>query len=110
MGKKMAFDELIQSEKPILIDFFTEWCGPCKAMGPILQDLASQVGDTASIVKIDVDRNPGLAKRLDIRGVPTFMLFKDGQILWKKSGMQSVTTLKNVIAQALDQENWTTSN
>ncbi|MFD2521084.1 thioredoxin [Emticicia soli] len=92
-----TFEELIDSETPILIDFFAEWCGPCKTLSPTLQQLAQEVGDDLKIVKIDVDRNPKLATKYKISGVPTLMLFKKSELKWRQSGVLSLPQLKSVV-------------
>jgi thioredoxin 1 len=94
-----AFQELIRSEKPVLVDFFAEWCGPCKAMKPILEELKKKVGDGASIIKVDVDRNPQAAQSYQVQGVPTLILFKNGKILWRKSGLVQTRELVEIIQQ-----------
>lgn len=99
MGNKMSFKELINGEQAVLIDFSAEWCGPCKAMGPILKEVAKSVGNKARIIKIDVDRNRALAQKLQIQGVPTFVLYKNGSVQWRQSGMQSAHALEQVINQ-----------
>lgn len=94
-----SFEELIQSEKPVLVDFFATWCGPCMAMRPVLEEVKKSVGDTARIVKIDVDQHEPLAARYHIQAVPTFILFKKGQNLWRHSGIISGKELVDIIKQ-----------
>lgn len=93
------FNELINSDKPVLVDFFAEWCGPCKMMGPILQEVAGEVGEKASIIKIDIDKNPQAAQHYHIQGVPTLMIFKKGKMLWRQSGVVQAKPLSDLLKQ-----------
>lgn len=97
MKQKVPFNELINGDQPVLVDFSADWCGPCRAMHPILQDLAARVKGQAKIVKIDVDKNRELSMRYGVRGIPAFILFRNGEIKWRQSGMLSADRLKQVI-------------
>jgi thioredoxin 1 len=94
-----SFQEVINSGKPVLVDFSAEWCGPCKMMAPILKEAKDKLGDKATIIKIDVDRNREAAEHFQIQGVPTLILFKNGQVKWRQSGVVPANTLVEVIHQ-----------
>ncbi|MBN1462650.1 MAG: thioredoxin [Paludibacteraceae bacterium] len=91
------FKEIIQSDQPVVIDFYAPWCGPCKAMTPILENLKSKLGEQVKIIKIDVDENPDIAVELEIRSIPTLMIYQNGEKKWKKVGLSSVDEMLSVI-------------
>ena len=98
----MTFNEMIHSNKPVLVDFSAEWCGPCKMMAPILKEVSQKIGNRARIIKIDVDRNPTVARKYQIVSVPTLIVFRNGQIQFRQSGvmqaMQLVALLERLAA------------
>ena len=96
-----TFSELIGGTTLVLVDFFAEWCGPCKAMKPVLEELKSKVGEKARIIKVDVDKSPQVASDFQIRGVPTLILFKEGIVKWRQSGVVSASNLERIIQQHL---------
>ena len=93
------FSEIINSETPVLVDFSAEWCGPCKALAPILVELKSRIGNHATIIKIDVDKNPQVAGQYQIQSVPTLMIFKQGNLLWRESGVIPAKQLEEKLLQ-----------
>jgi thioredoxin 1 len=93
------FNTLIQAEKPVLVDFFATWCGPCQVLGPVLKKVKDQLGDQIKIVKIDVDKNQELASKWQVRGVPTMILFQNGKQLWRQSGVLSKEQIIQVLAE-----------
>ncbi len=102
MSNKKSFNEIVNSNTPVLIDFTATWCGPCKMMAPILKEVSGRIGEKGKIIKIDIDKNRALAEKLHIMSVPTFMLYKNGKVIWKKSGVQSAQQLEQVILGAVE--------
>ncbi len=96
-----TFNEIINSDKPVLVDFFAEWCGPCKMMKPVLEEVKRKLGEKVSILKIDIDKNQSAANAYKIQGVPTLILFKKGKTLWRHSGVVAVNELEKVITDNL---------
>ncbi len=94
-----TFESLISADKPVLVDFFATWCGPCKMMAPILKDVKDKMGDSIKVIKIDVDKNQRLAAQFNIQGVPTLMVFKNGQTKWRQSGVVQSGHLQQILQQ-----------
>ena len=94
-----SFENIIKSEKPVLIDFFATWCGPCKTLAPILKQVKDNLGERITIIKIDVDKNQQLASQYQVRGVPTMILFQNGKQLWRQSGVLSKDEIVKTIIQ-----------
>ena len=98
---KSSFKKIISSKTPVLVDFFADWCGPCKMLAPILKDVKEELGDAVKIVKIDVDKNQSIATKYQVRGVPTMLLFKNGKQVWRQSGVLQ----KKEIVQIIQSQN-----
>ncbi len=96
-----SFQEVINSGKPVVVDFFAEWCGPCKVMAPFLKEAKDKLGEAVTIIKIDIDKNPQAANHFAIQGVPTLLVFKNGKVVWRQSGVIPANTLVQVVNQQL---------
>ena len=96
------FSEIINQNQLTLVDFSAEWCGPCKMMKPILNELKTKIGNNATIIKVDVDKSPGAAQEYNIKGVPTLILFKNGEIKWRQSGVIKADSLEQIINKYLN--------
>jgi len=101
--KPKSFNEIINDDTPVLVDFYADWCAPCKMMTPILQQLKSAMGDKLTIIKIDTEKNPDVAIRYQIRGIPNLILFKNGELLWQQAGVVQMPQLQQIIEQKLEQ-------
>lgn len=102
MSTTETFGSIIKGDKPVLVDFFATWCGPCKMMPPILEQVHNQLGDQVRIIKIDVDKNQQLASQLNVSSVPTLAIFKNGEIKWRQPGVQQAGALVNLLKQHID--------
>ncbi len=98
------FNQIIAEDRPTLVDFFATWCEPCRAQAPILEDVKTRVGDKANIVKIDIDKNQSLAQIYNVRSVPTLILFKNGDVVWRESGVQMADELERKIDEHLTEK------
>ena len=91
------FNNIIGSKRPVLVDFYADWCGPCKQMPPILKEVKAELKESVRIIKVDVDKNPIIATKYQIRNIPTTIIFKDGEVKWKGSGVRSASELKSIL-------------
>lgn len=96
-SKQQSFSELIKGDTPVLVDFYTDWCAPCKMMNPILKELKTKMGESVIIIKIDAEKNPAAAIKYQVRGVPSLLLFQQGHVLWQQSGVVQANQLQQII-------------
>ena len=96
-----SFSQLIQSCQPVLVDFFAHWCGPCKAMEPVVKEVAQAINGKARVVKVDIDKQQQIARQYNVNAVPTFMIFKDGNAIWRHPGMIDKSSLLNMLNQSV---------
>ena len=94
-----TFKDLINAPQPVLVDFYADWCGPCKAMNPVIKEVAQSIQGKARVIKVDIDKSDEAARSYGVQAVPTFILFKNGKIVWRHSGMIDKNSLLNVIQQ-----------
>lgn len=99
MHMKERFDSILNDSKPVLVDFFAEWCGPCKTQAPVLKEVKSEIGDKVRIIKIDVDKSPAVARQYQVSSIPTLILFRNGEVIWRQSGLATRKQLVDVIRQ-----------
>jgi thioredoxin 1 len=95
-----TFSQLIQSSQPVLVDFFAHWCGPCKAMEPVVKEIAQTISGKARVVKVDIDKQQQIAQQYNVSAVPTFMIFKKGNLIWRHPGMIDKNSLLNMLMQS----------
>jgi len=100
-SEKKSFSEIIKGHKPVLVDFSAEWCGPCKMMPPILKEVKDKLGEQVTILKMDIDRNPVVASAYQIQSVPTLIVFRDGEVRWRQSGVMRAEQIKAVLESVL---------
>ena len=96
-----SFNEIISGDKPVLVDFYADWCGPCKMMTPVVEQVSKEMADQVRVLKVDVDRNQSAAMAYQIQGVPTFIIFKNGKVVWRQSGAMPAQALRNALQQSL---------
>lgn len=101
MANQISFNDLIQSETPVLVDFSAEWCGPCKMLAPVLSEVKKKVGDKVKIIKIDIDKNPNLATSFKVQSVPTMIVFQKGEAKWRQSGLMTAVALEAVLKELM---------